>query len=265
MKRTEMQFSSEQISSLLSRKLNAYTLAAGAAGVTLLALTQPADAEVVYTPVHVILNGSRVIYDLDVNNDGVADFGFIVVNSSFGGALQVGAAGLVPDAVLFNGIGQGPAALNRNAAIGPGKSFYGCVGSCGYIFMATVFAHGSEGNWINVTNHYLGLKFYVGRDTYYGWARMSVRVKGITVSSVLTGYAYENIPNHAIHAGQTSGTFENPMYDEAKVTPESSASQPGQSASSQLNSTAQQSGTLGMLAMGAPGVPLWRREAPVAF
>jgi hypothetical protein len=254
MNRTKMQSSAKPISSSLSRVLNAYTLAAGAAGVSLLAVARSANAEVVYTPVHVSLDGTGESgYRLDVNHDGVQDFGFTLINSSIGGELQVGAEGL-GNGVLFNGVAPGPAALKPGAAIGPAKSFYGCVGSCGYIFMATIFPGGSEGNWLNVTNRYLGLKFYVGKDVYYGWVRMSVRAKGIAISTLVTGYAYETIPNHAIRAGQTSGTFEHPEfehpgYGEASLTPESPAAQPDQSAS------------LGVLAMGAPGVTLWRREA----
>jgi hypothetical protein len=64
-----------------NHRLNSYALAAGAAGVSLLALAQPADAEVVYTPANVTVsrNGS---YKLDLNNDGIVDF-FIVEHAEF--------------------------------------------------------------------------------------------------------------------------------------------------------------------------------------
>jgi hypothetical protein len=81
-----------QISSSLSARLNAYALAAGAAGMGLLALAPPADAEVVYTPVHVVFDGSRTTYSIDVNNDGQPDFYLLLLNSAFCVCLQAGVA-----------------------------------------------------------------------------------------------------------------------------------------------------------------------------
>jgi hypothetical protein len=50
-----------------------YTLAAGAAGVCILALAQPAEAKIVYTPANIRL-GMNQHYDLDLNHDGITDF-----------------------------------------------------------------------------------------------------------------------------------------------------------------------------------------------
>jgi hypothetical protein len=55
------------------RRLNAYAVAARAAGVGLLALVQPADAKIVYTRAHHVI-GSGDSYKLDLNHDGVKDF-----------------------------------------------------------------------------------------------------------------------------------------------------------------------------------------------
>jgi len=58
----------------LNRRLLAYMATAGAAGVSVLAMTQPANAKVVYTPAD-----KTVLFDgmhLDLNNDGIPDFGF---------------------------------------------------------------------------------------------------------------------------------------------------------------------------------------------
>ena len=48
-------------------------LAASAAGVGLLALAGPAQAEVVYTPVNQVI-GYNGVYGLDLNHDGTVDF-----------------------------------------------------------------------------------------------------------------------------------------------------------------------------------------------
>ena len=55
------------------RQLNMYALAAGAAGVSLLAFPQPAQARIVYTKAHHVI-GLGGHYDLNLNHDGKTDF-----------------------------------------------------------------------------------------------------------------------------------------------------------------------------------------------
>jgi hypothetical protein len=63
-----------KLSESLQRHLNAYSLAATAAGVGVLALTPAAEAKIVYTPIELYLEGR---YPLDLNNDGIADFSLV--------------------------------------------------------------------------------------------------------------------------------------------------------------------------------------------
>jgi hypothetical protein len=65
----------------------------------------------------------------------------------------------------------------------------------------------TSGQWINVTNRYLGLKFKIDGKFHYGWARLNVKVARHPPSILvtLTGYAYETIPNKPIIAGKTKG------------------------------------------------------------
>src|ERR1700722_12824810 len=56
------------ISEQLGRHLNVYAAAASATGVSLLALAQPADAKVVFTPAQVTIAPNST-YNLDLNND----------------------------------------------------------------------------------------------------------------------------------------------------------------------------------------------------
>src|SRR4029077_2166715 len=61
------------LSHSLQRDLTLYALAAGAAGVSVLALAQSSEAEVMYTAVHhTISQGQK--YALDLNHDGLTDF-----------------------------------------------------------------------------------------------------------------------------------------------------------------------------------------------
>jgi hypothetical protein len=61
------------LSESIHRQLNMYAFAAGAAGVSVLALTQSAEAKIIYTQTHVVI-GTNHIYELDLNHDGIADF-----------------------------------------------------------------------------------------------------------------------------------------------------------------------------------------------
>ena len=61
------------------------------------------------------------------------------------------------------------------------------------------------GQWYNVTNRYLGMKFKIHGKTHYGWARLNVFFHGFTLTGTITGYAYETIANKGIIAGKTKG------------------------------------------------------------
>jgi hypothetical protein len=61
------------LSNSVDLRLNMYALAASAAGVGALALAQPSEAEIVYTPAHVTVGINKTI-PLDLNHDGKADF-----------------------------------------------------------------------------------------------------------------------------------------------------------------------------------------------
>jgi hypothetical protein len=63
-----------------------------------------------------------------------------------------------------------------------------------------------------------------------------------TVVGLLTGYAYETVPNKAITTGQAKGTDEDKIAAQAIATP------------------TREPITLGLLARGSPGLSLWRRE-----
>jgi hypothetical protein len=94
----------------------------------------------------------------------------------------------------------------------------------------------SSGQWKNVTNRYLGVKFVIQGKIHYGWVRMSIAVNH-SVGDVMTGYPYETIPNKPIISGDIVG--------DARKTEDRSASRV-QPAS--LATPEPQSATLGALA-----------------
>jgi hypothetical protein len=97
------------------------------------------------------------------------------------------------------------------------------------------------GRWVNVRSRYLGLKFRIKGKVHYGWARLNVTVGNSRITSTLTGYAFETIPNKPIVTGATKGP------DDIEPT-------------ASLNPPASEPATLGALAMGAPGLAIWRRK-----
>jgi len=233
------------------RQLNTYALAASAAGVGILALAQPAEAKVVYTKADQII-GWNGIYALDLDHDGTFDFiisQWYVSSSRFG----VSDLGLVAQPAIGNAIvgtssqyqRRFPAALNRGARIGTGQHFLTTSGGPAPQMVSVSIRNSyTRGQWKNVSNRYLGLKFQISGKTHYGWARLTVELtNGITAT--LTGYAYETVPNRPILAGQTDAP------DEAGSEAGIQTMSPLGVSASPLTSGGDDAGSLGRLALGA--------------
>jgi hypothetical protein len=229
---SDLSLSVTHLNAMLDKKLTAYVLAAGAAGVSLLA-AQPAEAEIVYTPANTAI-GPRSSIELDLNHDGVNDF--LLSRWLYGNGSHL----TVDQQAPANGILGHGAALPAGVRIGPKGAFVG------YASMASdVTISGesfSDGPWKDARNRYLGLKFSINGEAHYGWARLTVTAKG-GISATLTGYAYETVANRPILAGQTSGSEVAVAIDPQK---ELAPSQP--------------CATLGMLARGADRLAIWRRD-----
>jgi hypothetical protein len=233
----------------VQRRLNSYALAAGAAGVGALALAQTAQARIIYTAVHKQLPINKTFY-LDLNHDRINDFNFFL-DFSYRTAGDSIIGLLVHPSQKGNGIWayQGLASLNcasalrKGTRIGPKKPFgsggaYMFVGSA---LSATYCPWQSQGK----KQAYLGLKFFIKGKVHFGWARFVTHSRP-NPTAELTGYAYETIPGKAIVAGATKGP------DDAEPTAALSRHAPEPSA-------------LGALALGAPGLSIWRRrESAVA-
>jgi len=249
-----------RLSASLIEQLNLYALAASAAGVSLPALAQLAEAKIVYTKTHHVI-GQNSIYPLDLNHDGTIDFliqewgrpgtsNGLWVKEAFGNAVEVpfqGRSPFVPRA----------AALHEGALIDTHDQFISTTGAYGEVMVwaGCATSCSTYGQWVNVKNRYLGLRFQIGGKTHYGWARMSVQLrKNFEITATLTGYAYETVPRKAIRAGQTSGQADEvgSSPDSAQLgTPDAIVAKPG----ARIFTPA----SLGQLALGASAVPLRRR------
>lgn len=246
------------ISKSLNRQIGLYSVAAAVAGVSMLALTEPALGEVIVTkktiPVPVAPEGSPKPLYLSMANNGINNISFSLTQGSLnpGRTLMIRGVDTKNDGIAMGGSWDPYAlALAQGANIGPGNAdfFYTGLGE----FSAT--SNGSKyckGYWAaktqrfvgcgTVTNKYLGVSFVLNGKTHYGWIRLIVRtnsnLNGPKLTAMITEYAYESVAGKAIKAGSTTST--------SAVPAENSQKHVGPS--------------LGALAAGAEGMALWRRE-----
>lgn len=258
----------------LARKLDnnlvTYALAASAAGVGMMALTQGAEAKVIATPANIVVPINGGLIQFDINGDGVPDFGLSATSfvntftggvrrrarpplgGDFGGKLTAVPAQTANE-VAVNGsyFGKALAAdLAAGARIGPALPF-----DAGAILMAGIFGTGcagssfAYGNWkgSHPPHPFLAVKFTdTSGNVHYGWVRILVQQSDTThFNATITGYAYETTPNMHIFAGVTHGPAGN-----------ASLSDPAGA----LAPKAPEAASLGALALGAPGLVAWRKH-----
>jgi hypothetical protein len=243
------------LSNSLHRRLNAYALAASAAGAGVLTLTQRAEAKIVYTPDHAQMSHVGTFpFALDLNHDGIADFTFPTSSFVNSGFFQ-SAMAVSPVAKNNRAWGvQYASALKAGVRVGVNGKF----GNPGNLLMGLSSGtsggfKGFRGPWENggkgVKNRYLGLKFVIKGKVHFGWARINFANPS---NVILTGYAYETIPNKPIITGATKGTREERIEQ---------PNDPGPNASwTHATADVPHTATLGALAMGAPGLAIWRQE-----
>lgn len=244
-----------RLTAKLDKHLLAYALAASAAGVAVLALAEPAEARILAMPVNVPIPENGGIIQFDINQDGIPDFGLSAniyqfarnpPMGNFSSLLRVVPAqpGNEVWAVSSNR-DECAAAVHAGMHIGGARRF-----KPGPLIM--LVANGSETRgrsshcpWNGSHAPYLGLKFMIDGQIHYGWARVNAALR----SAVLTGFAYETIPDRPIIAGATRDGDDGSLPAAAAVFAAPSAP-----------------ASLGMLARGTSGLVAWRRqedESPV--
>jgi hypothetical protein len=254
MKRSSRPRATAELSKSLNHQLNTYALAAGAAGVGLLALAPPAEAKIIYTQAH-----AKVVFfqplPVDLNHDGIADFYLVAEgHSNFDKLSACQYLGIFDSSTGCRSSSRGTnairtidskgrkfgAALRYGEKIQRGEQF----AKRNVLLGGEVWGTGSDtiwyGPWLNggkgVKNRYLGLKFKIKGRVHFGWARITVATTSDMWTATLTGYAYETVPGKAIVAGNTKGP------DVTTVYPAS----------------------LGHLAAGASAIPAWHIKQTAA-
>jgi hypothetical protein len=244
MKRTTQPRTTVNLSKSVQHQVNMYALAASAAGVALLAGAQPANAKIVYTPAHKQLTNHKP-FDLDLDHNGVNDFKFLLnwYSTTFG-KRTLSVQGVQQGNKIWSSyvLGRLPCAapLPKGTRIGPKGRF-----SMNPVWMFYTSRASSDCKWLQRggTTAYLGVKFSIKGKDHFGWVRFTTH-SSPHPSAELTGYAYETIPGKSIIAGATKG----PNDAESTTSCNPHSSEPA---------------ALGLLALGAQGRAIWRREESV--
>jgi len=207
----------------LSKRLIQYgALSAAIAGVS------SANGQIIWTDIPDV-SRTNASYQLNLDGDGTVDYTIL----NYGGALQFiapasnyifyttslapyGFQGFNNNAVLGIGpIGFGsykyPFALSSGAAISAGATAW-LTGSswqtmnwngCGY----------PNSQWCDVTDKYLGLRFKIGANTHYGWAKLDAGSASFTIKE----YAYNSTPDAPINANQKTLGIEDNNLSKIKI------------------------------------------------
>jgi hypothetical protein len=252
MKRPQFSRIPSNLSEFCNRRLSAYSVAAGAAGLGLLTLAAPVEAKIVYTAANLpLMNHGQVFFDL--NHDGINDFFFYGQSTSRRSVSTFFFRLTVSPAQQGNAIwgveshehASCAASLPAGARVGPKRPFQANRA------VLLDWSGGPNGGtaycpWTGkIGKAYVGLKFTIKGQTHFGWAR--VKTTSIYPYRVfLTGYAYETIPDKPIVTGQTKG-------------PDGG----GQPDSTAARAPIPQPVTLGLLALGSPALSIWRRDDSV--
>jgi len=239
------------LSQVLDHNLDLYSVAAMAAGVTLLALGSSAEAKVVVTQKAISIL-PRELVSIDLNHDGLNDFQFSL-NSYRGGCsiysdlkLKALTGGAVVGAPISS-TRVYASALVRGAKVGPSANFGAISSQAGiertHRWQCSYGSHPRHfyGNWGgNEVNRYLGVKFQIHGSTHYGWIRLSIKFQDFDgMTATINAYAYDTVANQKISAGSTTASAIQANVESVRT--------PGRP-------------SLGALALGTDGLVLWKRK-----
>src|ERR1700722_1288907 len=154
-----------KLSDSVNRRLNSYALAASAAGVGVLALTQPAEGKIIYTKTLVKIGPGKDL-TLDLGRSGKAHFLFLnyLRSSRYEEANELKVRPIAPNAIFSHA-----AVESSGVSVGPGGQFETGTQLMGGFYRACSVQAGAPGScqsstrgeWHNVTGGYLGMKFLV--------------------------------------------------------------------------------------------------------
>lgn len=207
----------------LTSKLRAYS-ALTASGM----LMSTANAGIVYTDIDPDSvragnnNLTNEYFFIDLDDNGVNDFQIGMFNAQmttsqtytwngvWASGINTSSLATTSNAIAYSGVAFSyklTLPLSAGSTIGASKSFsyYNLLGVVSYWSTALGSAGGNGyfGNFTNQGEKYMGLRFTVGGNIHYGWAR--IQVDSANYGFTLMDYAYETCPDKSIEAGMMIG------------------------------------------------------------
>ena len=206
----------------LTKKLKSYSLTAGS-----LAVVLPASANIVYTDLNpdTLLKGSAWTfeeYNLDLNGDSIFDYNLSLSFSSWSNTIlhydhnalcnPLGSNYLIttnspypysfyqiPIALSGSNIIDSLANWDTESTLGIWARSIDCCSNWTSFTTKTNY----YGNFLGQNDKYIGVKFNISGNNHYGW--ILVDVSSIADSLTVKSYAYNDVPDQLIKAGQTVG------------------------------------------------------------
>ena len=196
------------ISTTLNRQIGLYSMAAAVAGVSMLALAEPAAGEVIVTkktlPVPVAQESSPKPLYVSMANNGINNISLSLTQDSFnpGRTLLVDTVDTKNDRVVMGGTWDPYAlALAQGAQIGPSNANFSYGGLVEFSATSNGVKY-CKGYWAaplqhfigcgTVQNKYMGVSFSLNGKTHYGWIRLIVRTNSNLNGPKLTATVTEH-------------------------------------------------------------------------
>jgi hypothetical protein len=246
------------VSDSLNKRLSAYALAAGAAGISLLSASTAAEARVIHEQINFPLYGNQT-YDFNPAHQSGTPFFFVGTFLFFSSLTFWNRAFFQPNSAGASAVlsaGGLPAELAGGSVIGP-RDNWGKGASYGMLFTYGPYGGGTQshhrGNFGKPG--FVGFRFTVSGKQHYGWVRLRFSIhlgpSGTKQTTTeIVDCAFETTPGKSIRAGQTK---ESP--DQVSNLTPYQGNTPHSRAASLVS---RRPASLGMLAVGASGIPLWR-------
>lgn len=180
---------------------------------SLLATAGTANAQAIYTDIDpdVTVDQSGFGYFIDFNNDNMDDFVIGLLKTNTAGGNSYNKVVAIPYNGSIAGKHQGnyvyPFAFGEGEMVDANLMWQNATSQtmgAGIVIPGSSSLYSVFGYWYGVTDKYLPMRFKVGTDKHYAWARLDVPT--LLTSFTIKDYAYNSIPNEGLFTGQGDPT-----------------------------------------------------------
>lgn len=203
--------------------------------VILMMFSVSANAQIIYTDLDPDVTidresgGAPLTYSIDLNNDGIFDVTLSTyrVFSSIFRPNVIETTAITSSQILLNSnyTNNRVAYLSAGSIIGNSSQTWDATSQARRLYQQPQFSTTVDpSNWPFNEDRFLGVRFLVGGNWFYGWVRISLP----SISSfTIRDYAYNSAPNQPILAGETGtlGLNENHVASQISIFPNPASNQ----------------------------------------